>query len=426
MNRAVAVIGGGISGLSLAYFFHQQGFLVDVFDAFLEHRVSKRARLLSASKCAQGVATIKGLRLADTPLFDAKIKGHEVFKDLLAFLSKEEGLPLMNLGVLEPFVSDQDKNRVMDRVFRRVDLASLNVEILDKAALEEFHVRLSSALDLEGAFYFPDDYTYDPLKVLECLREYLVKNGVRFYKKNIIASNLKLDFATNQFLKIAIDDRLNLKGMNTQDNRKTGKSMDDQKNERLYENVFLATGAHLNHFWEKGFGEALYTRYTPGIAIKLEVSDGRLPNGLKSGTKSLRADLCQVSVGAFDLKSRRTQESATSFINELQNLDYGQVRNDLLGSFIGSCPEIQSLHREVFVAGMRMSGKRNHPLIGRVSSSDPLWSKVWLFTGFHKSGYSVAPYLASEIAKAKKNGSEFDSPLRKDDLLHSFVFQGVN
>ena len=55
-DKQVAIIGGGIAGLSLAYYLQKQGLKVAVFD---------REEANKASMCSQGVITVKGLRVAE-------------------------------------------------------------------------------------------------------------------------------------------------------------------------------------------------------------------------------------------------------------------------------------------------------------------------------------------------------------------------
>ena len=74
MNKSIAIVGSGIAGLSLGYYLVRNGFKVTIFDT---------SDKPNASQCSQGVATIKGLKFSDRPLFHAKLEGHRFLLEML-------------------------------------------------------------------------------------------------------------------------------------------------------------------------------------------------------------------------------------------------------------------------------------------------------------------------------------------------------
>ena len=103
-DKKVAIIGAGIAGLSLAYFLQKRGLRVTLFD---------REEPKNASVCSQGVITVKGLRIAEKAIFDAKLKGPSVLLDILNDVqSNVDGVgELLGSVLLSPIVNS--------RIFKR-------------------------------------------------------------------------------------------------------------------------------------------------------------------------------------------------------------------------------------------------------------------------------------------------------------------
>ena len=79
-----------------------------------------------------GVITVKGLRVAEKPIFDAKLKGPSILLEMLNDVqSNVDGVgELFRFGVIEPYSELEDFQRIAARIYRREFLGAYNVNIL--------------------------------------------------------------------------------------------------------------------------------------------------------------------------------------------------------------------------------------------------------------------------------------------------------
>jgi glycine oxidase len=197
VNIKVAVIGQGISGLSMAYRLLQSGFEVHVFGTPNDCK--------QASKAAPGVVCSKGLNKAASTFFAAKLEGQKRLKKRLLELEQLSGLRLItNYGVFEPYCSDEELSGLINRIYRSSDFQQFGTQLLARNdLLERISLEILSP-EVEGALYYPEDYSFDATQILNAFRVFLQTRKVKFVDRTVRDITLKAD----GYFEIAVDEEL--------------------------------------------------------------------------------------------------------------------------------------------------------------------------------------------------------------------------
>lgn len=398
----MAIIGAGIGGLSVAHYCTQQGILWDLYADSLENMQQ------SASRVATGVATLKGISQARAPLFALKIEGHREFFKILQSLSqyamKTLHQPkLYHCGVVEPFVSCSAQEQQRNRTYGKAPYPA-SMQVIDQHLLENSLVY--------NAFYYPDDYTYDPRRVCQVWTHYLesAASGCHILQQKVEAEDIQ-----TEHLAINIGNF-------------------------RYSHVVVAAGCHLLSFLDDlGYrytkqhadiihGHSLrfslqYPEYLMDISRVLDKKqeDTRWIFGLKRGSCGVR--MWRVSegwealfgsvnhkqrIGADDQSmqhdsacrlmsgERYDMRSECSLSHKVQNYWLQQMENFALNPYVN--------HPLQIIQGKRLSLQEQRPVWGPLSLSKVCpGQNIWAIGGFHKSGYTLAPVLARRLVSCLKH-----------------------
>ena len=386
----IAILGGGIAGLSVAYRFCQRKIPCDLFLG--------KPTTHQCSRLAQGVATLKGYHLASHHLFQAKRLGHE---ELLTMM---EAIHFTDYAfhVRELFASQQAYYQQVTRTYHQQfrGFSSMSSSLLNNQSSVELY---------PVAHDYPDDYVFSAHSLLDHLKQTLEQSGlVRVYSTNF--------------------------------------SVADYRKSHHYRHLILALGAHTQDWLATlGFASTKY-RLTPGAVFTID--DQRLDSelqtwlsvvapswkpssssllGFKKGSSSLRFTSthkkkghCAYQLALGSVQKRVPEASVPSILLSLQDPSVERETRRALIPFARSFGLLlsESIKSSIQIQwGVRYRGLSLKPIIGElrvpanhlsVGSQAP---RLWLFCGFHKSGFSLAPYLSKDFvedilsAKSTANGS---------------------
>ncbi len=145
----IGVIGRGIIGLAVAFELIKAGFEVVM--------IGPRETENSASHCALGLSSMKGLMLPRDPLFKAKLRGHYLFPYWLNAVSQQlpskHKIPIYRGQVREPYQDLADYERIRKRAFTAAYTGLYQIEDCRQ----------------QGFFHYPWDYWFHSQKLLNAL-----------------------------------------------------------------------------------------------------------------------------------------------------------------------------------------------------------------------------------------------------------------
>lgn len=374
----IAILGGGIAGLSLAY--HLLHYKVNL------HLYHGRSSPMPVSHLAQGVATLKGYHLARKSLFAAKMYGH---RQLLKLFS-HTGFKHYTTGVREIFPSAAAYRQQTTRTYHRRFRGFCNLQTQNLA--DTWHNKLSLYPMVHD---YPDDYTFAPRAWCDHLQDYLL---------------------THQAYQAIT----------------TGLLQPADLPHCGYDHVVVALGAYTPQ-WLRGLH--LYSRggdfCWPGVAGWLQpqgpaavarteawrkqVTAGMASSplwGLKQGTHSLRihhlGPAPRYYVGSYNAPKQAPHARLEPDPQAQQQLHQLLRRFGFPVDDSGASTSAEPRH---LTWGLRYSGKNTKPIVGEMSLAPTAWDNIssqpsaspaprlWLFCGFHKSGYSLAPALSAALAE---------------------------
>lgn len=453
MGDKIAIVGAGIGGLSLAYRLVKSGQCPDVYEQQPRLCDNKPGppfgrEPVSASECAQGVATVKGLKEAYTPLFRAKLDGHTDFLDMMRDVAGSKFHHLIKFGVMEPFASLEEHQKVLDRVYRGKFLGPFDVEVLSRWEIEQRHPGIHAKLQPTqlGGFWYPKDYFYDAVSCLEAIKAWLIQRSVVFIQKQI-KQIIKQD-----------DDQFRL----------------GSGHQKPYAKVVLCCSTGTNDLLQNSFGRYIKIKEKMGASLEIrhEVSEkkksGATPKktptlleqspatwpyaSFKQGTKSINLFGRFIRVGAVDHSMpssiNNTQDAQNDWQDTIQTdkTDHSDIPLSIesLSRFIdavvdvrGFLPcaknvasnliqkhgnegprsmkgikDIKNTGKSKTTAtktsygqaswkvlkGVRVQGPKSLPLVGPLGEPRDFGNNLWIMSGFYKSGYALAPYFSKLIA----------------------------
>lgn len=361
----IAIIGRGIAGLCCAYRFSEAGFPVTIFGSS-----SVKA---CASKVATGMSTVKGNRFASQRLFQLKVLGHHQFGTLLQTVASDSHLDLLHKGVIEPFSSLLEYQRISAKVFRGQFRGIFGIQFL-KASKERG----------DPSFFYPNDYFFDPHLVLNALESIVIRSKAEFIDQKINKlspgqrqGEIAIHFADPKLPPAQFREVIVAAGHGSLD-------------------LLASSGVNVDSLC-KVWGETALTCYDsnrlPPLGITKLGNSGVRINGLcRSGSSSLPSDRLSPELVSTSRQRLRVQHE----------------------SFFGVASDSVK-----FNPGYRLRTRSREPLVGHVFLDPAENFRVRLATAFYKNGFQFADLAAcfhvSHVADSKYNSDLF--PRANQSLL---------
>ena len=401
MNKKIIIIGGGIIGLSTAYYLQKEGHQVTVIDKsdFSSGASYVNAGYITPSHIiplsAPGMITkgIKWMFNSSSPFYvkprldkdflewswlfkksatKAKVqKAIPVIKDInLLSRSLYESMKTevdfeffyQHKGLLMYYKTDKAGEEEWKVGQKAIDLG-LKVENLSKEDVKKIEPNVD--LDIRGAVYYHSDAHMTPNEFMPQLKSYLEKKGV------IILGNeevLDIDLSANQ-----------IKSIRT-------------KNKELKADEFvIATGA-----WTQNFVKKL------GLSILIQAGKGYRINSYKETKISIPAILMEAKVAVTPMNGF-TRFAGTMEIDDI-NHNINSVRVQAIAKAAESyypSLTITTEEKENAQCGLRPCSPDGLPYIGKTSK----YKNLTIASGHAMMGWSLGPAtgkLVSEIISEKK------------------------
>jgi glycine oxidase len=167
---SIAVAGGGIIGLTLAWRLAQRGFPVTVFD--------KGAMGREASWAGAGMLAPGGEILATSPIADLALEGRRLYPSFIREIEEASGskIDFEECGALDLAYSAEDWQALETRAGRQAALG-IRSEAVEPARVLSIcpHIRTAG---LEGARFYPGDAIVNPREIVSALCSVCPKLGV--------------------------------------------------------------------------------------------------------------------------------------------------------------------------------------------------------------------------------------------------------
>ena len=172
----IAIAGGGIIGLSLAWRLAESGWAVEVFD---QGKAGGEASWAGAGMLAPG-----GEVEEDSPLASLVIQSRSLYRGFVEQLQQESGvtIDMQEAGALELAYSEEEASRLEARAKVQEGLG-IQSRALSPAQITTFWPRVRRDGLQRGRFY-PNDAIVDPRDVIGALRKVLAGRGVKIHEQH--------------------------------------------------------------------------------------------------------------------------------------------------------------------------------------------------------------------------------------------------
>jgi D-amino-acid dehydrogenase len=395
--KTVTIIGGGIIGLSSAYYLLKEGFDVTVLDksdlsggaSFVNAGYISPSHIIplaAPGRVAQGIKYMfdsaspfymkprlerdfikwawlfqkscsrQNIEKSAQSILDLTLLSQNLFKEIYA--SGDVDFHLEHKGLLMAFQTEASRRHEQE-VVDRASKMGLQIEYLDKQALAILEPNLTA----EGAFHYKNDSHTTPKLFMDGMQHFLRKNGVK------LKSN---------------EEVLNMVPLNDQVEITTS------SDKYLANEVVVATGA-----WSEKMAKKLGT-YLPVQAGKGYCINIEKPTGIKHPTIIMEANAAVTPMKGF------TRFAGTMEIAGLTET----IRKERVEAIANAAKrfyknvEFSSEEKEKATYGFRPVSPDGVPFIGKLKNH----SHITIATGHAMMGWSLGPgtgKLVSELIAGK-------------------------
>ncbi len=360
-ERRIAILGRGIAGLALAYRLLQKGLQPTIFGAHAD----------SASRCAQGVVSNKGLLFFESPLFAAKLTSLSHVQKWLDELERVSGQSISRSfeGISEPYWDAEDFQSLIARIYRRHFLGCHRTE---NRAYDRHQAWPFLSKEPKGYLFYPADGWFDVDEALNALAEFSRQNGAVTFERQVLA------------IAPAGDGSLHL--------------CDSSGEGHYFDQVVLATGAATPDILK-----SLLSHLPKMFLIGGQTLDLNLPYSSDSALLQVRKTMSaiwwksQLRIGASSWKGMAINPLALE-----------EDRNQLLmkaGGCFGWDPQslpVESITQRI---GTRLRFADRMPGVGSIPFA-PWQEKIFLCTGFYKNGLQLADLCAQDLVALLQGEAE--------------------
>jgi glycine oxidase len=384
----LAVLGGGIVGLSVAWRARARGMSVTLFE---RDGLGGGATHVAAGMLAP-VAEVE-FGKAGRRVLELGMRSAEMWPSFAEELERDSGVDvgLRRTGTLV-VARDEDEARELERQLAFREALGLCAVRMRPSEAREHEPALAPTVRL--ALHAPDDHSVDPRKVVAALRRACERGGVRL-REHTAAVGLQFDAGRKRVVGVRVGE-LREGAWSASSELSGAASWDLPGDDSSYElvharDVLVAAGA-----WSGGIpglpeGAAVDVRPVKGQIMRLRDPAGPgLLNGVvrfEGGYLVPRGDGRYV-LGAT-MEERGFEPDATA----------GGVY-ELLRDAHELVPGVSELHIEEIGVGYRPSTPDNAPLIGPGAVEGLTWA-----TGHHRNGILLAP-LTAELVTRDLAGSD--------------------
>ncbi len=368
-EKHVGVVGQGVVGLISALRLIDAGFRVTLVAPSDDKR--------QASKACLGVSSLKGLILANDPLFSLKLRGHRALSALIQELEKRSGtlIPHSFSGVSEVFSGASEYQQIKKRIYHQGFQGAFGSFLKTKMGPQGSPGR-------SGELFYPFDGWYDPEAFLGALR--VILEG----SKQVVWVAGEVEAVTARSLR--------LKG---------------EGEPRLFNKVLLCAGPYTPSLLG---GKALRRGcfVDPGFVIccNSPISIKKEKAFISKG-KTILLRRSRVLWGGFSQKKAETPFAVEA--PSSRNLQEVQHNYSAEWKALGLSGNPFFLR-----AGVRSYVKKDrYPVVGELYPFEQETGGVWVNFAYHKSGFILADICAKGLVKQMLGetggGLEFLSPKRK-------------
>lgn len=348
LRNEIAIIGGGVIGLSIGWQLLRNKKSVDIYD---RGEAGKAASWVSAGM----LAPVSEAGFEEMDLLALNLRSIEQYPKFVEELQEDTGIDIdfRTEGTMMIAV-DRDQAEHLRRLYEFRKKIELPVQWLTGSEAREFEPELSSAI--KAAVWIPNDFQVDNRKLIYALVEAVKKRNGNLYEHTVVES-------------IAISG-----------GKVTGIFVNGA--EREYQTVVLANGA-----WARTIGGLPDEIKPPVRPVKGQILTLRMTEEF-----TLRKVLRSPEVYFAPKKDGRLLIGATVEEKGFDPYPTAGGVKDLLESAWEAVPGIYDLPFEEINVGFRPSSRDNAPII-----SDTPMKGLYVATGHYRHGILLTPITAYEM-----------------------------
>ncbi len=180
MNGRIAIVGGGIIGLSVAWRLAQSGWQIEVFD---KAQVGQEASWAAAGMLAPG-----GEVDADSPMAQLAIESRQLFRAFVDSLEAESGvsIDMQEAGAIELAYSDDELNKLQHKAMVQSGIGIRSRPLAPKQ-IETFWPRVRRD-GLAGARFYPGDGVVSPREMVTAMKIAAKARGVELHEGRAVTA----------------------------------------------------------------------------------------------------------------------------------------------------------------------------------------------------------------------------------------------
>ncbi len=180
MNGRIAIVGGGVIGLSVAWRLAQSGWQVEVFD---KAQVGQEASWAAAGMLAPG-GEVDG----DSPLAQLAVESRQLFRNFVPSLEAESGvsIDMQEAGALDLAYSNDQLNQLHQKAMVQSAIG-IGSRMLSPKQIETFWPRVRRE-GLAGARFYPGDGIVNPREMVAALKIAARARGVEVHEDRAVTA----------------------------------------------------------------------------------------------------------------------------------------------------------------------------------------------------------------------------------------------